>query len=91
MTLISEIFALFSETFFSQGPKKFISRRMLSLQVLGQLGGALVIALRARKQIMIIRGLNQKLSKKSGRGGGKTAILRRFLVNSPPLAGESHM
>ena len=44
------------------------------------LGGALDIALHARKRIMIVRGLNQKLSSKTSRGGGN----RDFEAFFPP-------
>ena len=73
----------FWETFFSQGPKKLFYVKYYHFKYLG---GALDIALHARKKIMIIRGLNQKLSSKTS--GGEQ---RRFWVVPPPFWRESYL
>ena len=61
MTVILEIFTFFRETFFQNGLKNF----RVKYYHLKYLGGALDIALHARKKVMIVRGLNQKLSSKT--------------------------
>ena len=89
MTLVFEIFALFSGNFFPQGPKHFFH---ITCYHFKYLGGALDIALHTRKQIMIIRGINQKLSWKNVVGGEKNGDFEAFFGKFPsPLAGESHM
>ena len=66
MTVILEVFSLFFGIFFSKWPTNFFRVKYYHFQYLG---GALDIAVHVRKKIMTIRGLNQKLSPKMGRGG----------------------